>query len=56
MFIAAAVSLVVTLAYGDLGPYTLNDRHERGIFKGNHGMSAQRHEHSYQIPSPVSTR
>ena len=40
MFIAAAVSLVVTLAYGDLGPYTLNDRHERGIFKGNHGMSA----------------
>jgi len=40
MFIAAAVSLVVTLAYGDLGPYNLNDRHERGIFKGNHGMSA----------------
>lgn len=40
MFIAAAVSLVVTLAYGDLGPYTLNDRHERGIFEGNHGMSA----------------
>ena len=42
MFIAAAVSLVVTLAYGDLGPYTLNDRHERGIFKGNHGMSSAR--------------
>ena len=42
MFIAAAVSLVVTLAYGDLGPYTLNDRHERGIFKGNHGMSSGR--------------
>ena len=42
MFIAAAVSLVVTLAYGDLGPYNLNDRHERGIFKGNHGMSSAR--------------
>ena len=42
MFIAAAVSLLVTLAYGDLGPYNLNDRHERGIFKGNHGMSSAR--------------
>ena len=40
--IAAAVALVVTLAYGDLGPYTLNNRHDRGIFKGNHGASSGR--------------
>jgi len=40
VFIAAAVALVVTLAYGDLGPYTLNNRHDRGIFKGNHGASS----------------
>ena len=33
---------MVALAYGDLGPYTLNNRHDRGIFKGNHGASVGR--------------